>query len=79
MANQDFKTTRTYYWTWQGCSLCAALAGTGVFYLFLHYLIGLPDLTTGALCGVAYNQIWSETKYDVSGRPDKWYPDRRET
>ncbi len=62
MMPPDLQMTRTYYWTWQGCSMCAALAGAGVFYLFLHYLLGLPDLATGVLCGIAYNQIWNETK-----------------
>jgi hypothetical protein len=59
----DLTTTRTYYWTWQGCALCAATAsGAGVsFAIWLS--TGSLGYVTGVIAGLCAMQAWQETKW----------------
>jgi hypothetical protein len=62
MTPPDLKTTRTYYWTWQGCSLAFALAVGGAAYL-LCKLAGPVGFPEGIIVGIVMAGAWHRTKW----------------
>ena len=79
MMQPDLRTTRTYYWTWQACSLCAAIAAGAGTSLIWWLSVGGLGFVGGILVGAVTHQAWQQTKFDSwrDRRPDTWHPDRR--
>jgi hypothetical protein len=59
----DLKMTRTYYWTWQACSLCAALAAGAGTYLVLRFSFGELGFVGGVVVGACMASAWNDTKW----------------
>ena len=56
-------TPRTYYLTWQACSLAfTVFVGAGL-YFGLRIADGAPDFTSGVIIGIVMASTWHEMKW----------------
>lgn len=58
----NLRMTRTYYLTWQGCSLVfATFIGIALYYVLC--LVEQPDVADGMIIGIIMASVWHETKW----------------
>ena len=62
MTPPDLRMTRTYYLTWQACSLAAALAFGGAMCAGL-WLADDLNYITGIVTGIVMANTWHQTKW----------------
>jgi hypothetical protein len=65
MPPPDLRTTRTYYWTWQACSVAFAIGIGSIAYLILSIGEETPadSLAIGIIVGIVATSTWHRTKW----------------